>query len=229
VDENGLSIAALDKAFDAAQDELVAAWTGTDRNPGALSRLLMAGLAAGDASLKQGSAANPQRPVALKSIDLVMDWNLQNQEAISFIERYALNLIRRLDDTTKKEVQTTLADWLRQGATLDQLKTSLSKTIKDPQRAAMIAETESTRAYFEGAKERYNQAGVKKMEWRTVNVGLKRSIKQPGDVCSICGSLHNQIGDMDKGFYSAKLGTYVFPPAHPRCRCWVVAAEEDML
>lgn len=229
VGDEGLSVNALDKAFDQSQDDLIAAWTGTNKDPGPLARLILAGVAAGDASLKQGSAANPNRPVALKAVDLAINWDLANQEAIDFIQRYALNLIKRLDKTTRDEVQTTIAEWLIEGGTIEDLKQALSVVIQSPVRASMIAETESTRAYFEGARERYKQADIKKIEWRTVNVGLKRSVKQPGDVCDVCGPLHNKTGDLDQGVWSDKLQTYVFPPAHTRCRCWVVAADEDML
>jgi 2'-5' RNA ligase len=228
VTEEGLSVDALDKAFEDAQGDLIAAWTGTDTNPGPMSRLIMAGVAAGDASLKQGSAANPQRPVSLKAA-LTLNWNLANQEAISFIERYSLNLIKRLDRTTRDDVQKALVTWFQQGGTQADLIASINAAIDDPKRAALIGETESTRAYFEGAKERYRQADVQRIEWRTVNVGLKRSIKQPGDTCTICAPLHGKTGDLDKGVWSDKAQAYLNPPAHPRCRCWVVAADEEML
>lgn len=233
IDDSGLNDAALDTALTTAQQELVTAWTGTDAAPGPLSRLLLAGAAAGDASLRHHSAANPNRPMALKaaqkSIELGFNWNLANVEAIDFIQRYALNLITRLNDTTRREVREAITKWLETGGTQAELQQMIQQIVLSSVRARAISTTESTRAYSEGAQERYRQAGVKKVQWRTVNVGLKRVDKQRGDVCAICGELHDQMGEVGKGVYSKKLGRYVLPPAHVGCRCWTVAADEDML
>jgi len=228
LDENGLSIAALDKALAVDPSALITRWTGTEADPGVLSRLLMAGMAAGDASLKQGSAANPNRPVALKAT-LSINWTLQNQETVDFIRRYASDLIHMLDQTTAEQVRKVIAEWQMSDQPVEMLRQLLREVILDKSRVSSISETETTRAYFEGARERYKQAGVKKIEWRTVNVGLKRTIKQPGDVCDVCTPLHNKIGELGKGVWSDTLNAYVTPPAHSRCRCWVVAADEDML
>lgn len=228
VDENGLSTAALDKALDVEPNDLVHRWTGTDEKPGVLSRLLMAGIAAGDASLKQGSTANPNRPVALKAVDLAINWNLASAEAVSFIERYALNLIKRLNSTTRKEIQEIITQWLHEGGTQNQLRQMIQEVVLSEVRAAAISSTESTRAYAEGARERYKQADVKKIQWRTVNVGVKRLVKRPGDVCKICSELDGKIGTLEKGFWSAVLQAWVFPPCHVGDRCWFVPADEEM-
>ena len=233
VTDAGIDDTALEAAFEIDQDALVNAWTGTQDAPGALSQLLLAGMAAGDASLHHHSAANPNRPMALKaaqkSIELGFNWNLANQEAIDFIQKYAFNLIKRLNDTTKRDIQSALLDWLATGGTQSQLEERIRQVVKSPVRARAISSTESTRAFSEGAQERYKQAGVKKVQWRTVNVGLKRIDKQRGDVCAVCGELHDKIGELGKGVYSEKLGRYVFPPAHVGCRCWTVAADDEMM
>lgn len=233
VTDEGLSDADLDAAFDRSQDELIAAWTGTPDDPGVLSRLIMAGVAAGDASLRHHSAANPNRPMALKaaqkSAELGINWNLANTEAVEFIERYALNLIKRLDNTTRRELREVLAKWLKEGGTQAQLQQMIQEVILSEVRAQAISSTESTRAYSEGSRKRYKDAQVKKIEWRTVKVGVKRIVKRPGDVCKICSELDGKIGDIDKGVWSEVLQAYVFPPAHVGDRCWTVPADDEML
>lgn len=228
VTDNGVPLSALDAAFERSQDDLIDLWTGTDADPGPLSRLILAGVAAGDASLRQGSAANPLRPVALKAVSVGVDWSLTNEEAVAFVRRYAADLLRMLDRTTMERVKEVIAQWQDGDLPTSMLRQLLTEVILDPSRAASVSQTESTRAYFEGARERYRQADVKTIQWRTVNVGLKRIDKQPGDVCPLCTPLHDKTGPLDKGVWSDPLQSWVTPPLHPRCRCWVVAADEDM-
>lgn len=228
VTDDGVPLTALDTAFERSQDDLIDLWTGTDADPGPLSRLFLAGVAAGDASLRQGSAANPLRPVALKAVSVGVDWSLTNEEAVAFVRRYAADLLRMLDRTTMERVKEVIAQWQDGDLPASMLRQLLTEVILDPSRAASVSQTESTRAYFEGARERYRQADVKTIQWRTVNVGLKRIDKQPGDVCPLCTPLHDKTGPLDKGVWSDQLQSWVTPPLHRRCRCWVVAADEDM-
>lgn len=222
----------LQQQYEKHHDQLIKDWTGTKDKPGALSRILLAGLAAGDAGLKVGSAVNPNRPVALKAelipgtSQLLIDWNLENADAIAFIRQYALNLIKRLDKTTTDNVRKMIERWLIAGDSMDVLRDDLKSVLKDSARADAIAQTESTRAYFEGAKVQYKEAGIKTGRWKTVNVGLKGMHDHPGDVCPICAPLHSQEGDLDQGWWSEVLGQYVFPPAHVNCRCWVMPKAE---
>ena len=82
----------------------------------------------------------------------------------------------------------------------------------------MIASTEVTRAYAEGTQAAYREAGViERMQWRTARDEI---------VCPICGALHNVQAALGQPFVNPQNGREYFPPAHPRCRCWVVPVAE---
>jgi SPP1 gp7 family putative phage head morphogenesis protein len=203
-------------ALDAAHPEFIAALLGTDDEPGPLVKLIMAGMAAGQEAIAHGRAANPRRPVAAKALSVNIDWHLLATEARDFVRHYLFDLIRNVDDTTRKLVSDAVTKWLESGESLDTLSKEIDAIFRDPARAQVISSTEATRAYAAGSKMRYQQANVQKAIWNTVNDSV---------VCPICRLFKGTIGTLDGG-WSTKDGP-VFPPAHPGCRCWMKPVVEE--
>lgn len=198
---------AIQTALDAHHDAFTAAWLGTEDAPGPLVKLIQAGMAAGQAAIAHGSAANPQRAPKGKAIEV--DWNLLAHEARDFAQQYLFNLIRNIDDTTRNAVQSAIAKWIESGEGLDKLKETLNGVFNDETRAALIAQTESTRAYAEGSKERYRRADVSMVNWDTVHDDA---------VCPACQAL------LDSNPHELNS---VAPPQHPGCRCWLRPVVEE--
>jgi SPP1 gp7 family putative phage head morphogenesis protein len=72
-------------------------------------------------------------------------------------------------------------------------------------RADVAAITEVTRLYAEGNRAAWAASGVvKALQWKT---------SQDERVCPVCGPLADTELAMD---------AEDVPPAHPRCRCWIV-------
>lgn len=197
----------IQSALDSYHDAFRSAWLGTEAEPGPLVKLIQAGMAAGQQAIAHGSAANPNRPPRSKAVEV--DWDLLAHEARDFAQQYLFNLIRNIDDTTRKAVQDTVAKWIESGQPLDNLKDALKQVFSDEARAALIAQTESTRAYAEGSKERYRRADIKSVNWNTV---------KDNAVCPACQAL------LDSNPH--ELGT-VSPPQHPGCRCWLRPVVEE--
>jgi SPP1 gp7 family putative phage head morphogenesis protein len=147
-------------------------------------------------------------PVPTK-VGIAIDWTLVNQEAYDFSRTYGYDQIAGLDQTTIKQIQTIISEWVASGEPQDSLATNLQEILKDPEFAALIAQTESTRVYFEGARLKWLAAGVTKAIWKTGN---------DNEVCETCKALNNTIGSLDKGWLLD--GTYYNPPAHSDCRCY---------
>lgn len=205
----------VQRALESLHDELSAAWIGTLDAPGPMLALTLAGMGAGEAVLRRGSAGNPARPVskAADVADLAIDWTMLSQEALRFIQNYLPTLIRRVDDTTLEAVRAAIEAWIQTGGPQSDLEKALRGIFSDARRAALIAQTESTRAYAEGTLQRYRMADVKTVRYRTVS---------DGHVCSICGPHHNKTAGIDEGFKDFR-GRLSMPPLHPGCRCYVVA------
>jgi SPP1 gp7 family putative phage head morphogenesis protein len=204
-------------ALDAAHPEFMAALLGTDDEPGPLIKLVMAGMAAGQEAIAHGRAANPHRPVAAKaSVDMDIDWNLLSVEARSFAQHYLANLIQEVDRTTAQAISKAVADWIESGEPLDALISRIEAIFHDTARAASIAQTESTRAYAGGTRERYRQANIQTMIWNTVNDAV---------VCPRCRRLKGRTGTVDGGWLTED--GPVFPPAHSGCRCWMKPVVEE--
>ena len=142
----------------------------------------------------------------LASVPIGVDWGLINEAASNWARTYAYDLIKGINENTKKAVQTAISTFFERGQTMGELRDRLSR-IYSPVRAEMIAQTEVTRAAVQGelsiVRELAKQGIQMVTIWQTSNDEI---------VCPICGPRH----DKKKGD-----GWNDPPPAHPRCRCWV--------
>lgn len=147
---------------------------------------------------------------ALEGFGIGFNYELTNIKARDWANREAGKLISGIDRTTERAVKRAVAEWIENGEPLSRLKKDLESTF-GRSRAELIASTEVTRAYAEGNRIAYADSGVvEQIEWRAA---------ADERVCPICGPLHGKRGNLKTGFRGAKSG---FPPAHPRCRCWIV-------
>lgn len=106
-----------------------------------------------------------------------------------------------------------IADWIKKpGATIADLDRTLG-VLFSPERAHVIAVTETTRAFAQGQKLSYVGEGIKRWKWTTNRDDL---------VCPICGKINNRVVEIGEPFDTLEDGTQITePPAHPKCRCWV--------
>ena len=143
----------------------------------------------------------------LPTVPIGIDWALANQYAANWAREYSFELIRGINNTSRRAVQDAVASYFEQGLTRADLETRLA-SIFGPTRAEMIAVTETTRASVAGERawaEELRKQGVEMIEvWETHKDDL---------VCPICAPLDGK----PKGeAWTDATG----PPAHVRCRCW---------
>jgi HK97 family phage portal protein len=181
---------------------LLEKWVGTLSEPGPLFKVVLAGFAAGNRTLQTGHAANP---TAVKSI------SDGYADVFKFISNYSYNLIRNIDQTTVQDLRDTLTAAIGTGTALPELTEKVNVIFNDPARAKLIAETETIRAYNQGAFSRWQAAGVQQAQWKTVN---------DGHICPICSRLNNQIANISDGWTDPATGKIYLDIAHPRCRCF---------
>lgn len=143
----------------------------------------------------------------LERIGFSFDWTLANTRARDWANSYAAGLITNINDTTRDRVRQAITQWISNGDPLSALVRELQSTF-GRSRAELLASTEVTRAYAQANREAYRESKiVSKMRWFTAF---------DERVCPICGSMHGQEVGLDEQF---SIGG---PPAHPRCRCWIV-------
>ncbi len=145
-----------------------------------------------------------------KQVDgLTVDWELANSNAAEWARLYGAQLVNNITGTTLTRLQTEIAAFIENGENMGQLRARL-EPLFGPLRADLIASTEVTRAFAEGNLAAWRESGVTEgKEWRTSNDEL---------VCPICGPLADTVVGIDDEFP----GGFDGPPAHPRCRCWIV-------
>jgi HK97 family phage portal protein len=94
-----------------------------------------------------------------EAIGFGFDWTLANQAAAEWVNRYTFELVRGIQDTTQRRLQTAVSEWITNGDPLSALVRELESTF-GRQRARLIASTETTRAYTEGNVTAYMQSGI---------------------------------------------------------------------
>lgn len=146
----------------------------------------------------------------VKALDIGA-WELANNAAAQWAIRYGQSLVGALLMTTTQRIQNEIAEYIRNSETIGHLIRRIrGGQLYSPERAQTIAVTEVTRAFAEGNRAAWKASEViEKREWRTNNDEL---------VCPVCGPLAGRVVGLDEDFGDGISG----PPAHPRCRCWVV-------
>ena len=147
----------------------------------------------------------------LEQVGISFDYTMVLDEALEWARSYSYELITGIEATGREVVSRAVSRFIETGKPLEELASELASIYSGP-RAAMIASTETTRAFYEGQVASFRGSGViKKMEWRTA---------RDEKVCPSCGPLH--------GKRTAMGGTFdgITPPAHPRCRCWIAPVVE---
>lgn len=150
-----------------------------------------------------------------ESVGFGFDWTLANTTARDWAASYAPRLAGDINATTQRMVGQSVSRWIENGEPLQALIDDIAPVFGRG-RAELIASTEVTRAYAEGNRIAYRESGVvTEWEWRTA---------ADERVCPVCGPLQGKRRRLDGEPFDIGVDA---PPAHPRCRCWVVPVIEE--
>jgi len=145
-----------------------------------------------------------------------VDWTLYNQAASTWAREHTAEVLRTISDTTAKrysevadDIAEDIAKWIEAGDPMPKLVQALSEKMpKD--RAAMVASTETTRAFAKSNEEVWSEAGYWGRRWVTA---------QDERVCEICQGLDDQVAKHGESFKHKDTSAEYQQPAHVRCRC----------
>jgi SPP1 gp7 family putative phage head morphogenesis protein len=153
-----------------------------------------------------------------RGVDLLVNWDVFNQDAIDWMKKYGLNWLHGINETTQKATIRAIDDWVRSGEPLPNLSARLSQFF-GRERAERIAITEVTRIYSEGNLAAWKSTGfVSGKRWNTA---------MDDRVCPICRPLDGRIVRSDYYFPAIMAGGLWAPPAHVRCRCWITPVLDE--
>jgi SPP1 gp7 family putative phage head morphogenesis protein len=147
----------------------------------------------------------------MNTIGMAFDWTLAHTAAAQFARQYSYQLIQGMNATTQAQLQIAVDEWFKDQTSLGALRQQLAPTFGG-RRAQLIAQTETTRAAYQGSVAGYEQSGVvSEVEWVAVN---------DERVCKICGDEPDGLNGKRAPLGGSFQGGYM-PPAHPGCRCFV--------
>lgn len=141
-----------------------------------------------------------------------------NTRAVAYAQAHAADLVTQIDDSTRDEIRSIIADGLTDGLTYQQVSDKLEDMYSfSPERADLIARTESSIANNQGVLQgmREIKAGGSK---------IKKIWLPDADACDECVD-NGDAGaiDLDEDFPTGDDS----PPAHPNCRCDMGSEIED--
>lgn len=149
-----------------------------------------------------------------ESVTMGFDFGAANEYAAKWVEEYAFDLIKGIDETSLEVVRRAIGGFVDEvGYTIGDVIDLIEPYFGDV-RASMIAVTETTRAFANG--QRIAADEVKK-EFPDVQITKTWFTNNDDRVCDICGPLDGQEVPMDEPFSSGDME----PPAHVNCRCWI--------
>lgn len=160
--------------------------------------------------------------------DLAVDFLMDNQEVLHFIEDYTFKFAKGVTTTSVNDVRKVLDTAFSEGESLREMQTRLSGVFDgwDKYRTEMIARSETIRASNHGAEKGYEQAGVRIKEWLAAGDACDDCLELNGKTAAIGGNFLN-LGD-ELPATGAKVGyeDIQTPPLHPNCRCCLTAVVE---
>ena len=138
-------------------------------------------------------------------------WTVQSPEAQKWVTDHGLELAKGMNQTTVTRMRQILVNGQKLGLPRDKIRASIQRQFTDMStwRARLIAQTETIRAYAQGAQQVYKDAGVKDKQWLDGQAGAD----------AICQALDGEIVGIDDSFSDGS----DTPPAHPGCRCAIRA------
>jgi SPP1 gp7 family putative phage head morphogenesis protein len=110
---------------------------------------------------------------------------------------------KNFNKETVENLGTALSNAITLGLDAESAAVMIGKHVANPSRALTIAITEQNRAMSFSTIQRYQAAGLQKMEWAV------------SDPCDICAKNDGQVIQIGQTFASGDAQ----PPAHPHCRC----------
>jgi len=146
-----------------------------------------------------------------------LDYSLSNQQAAEWASKYAFDLVKGINDSTRDTVSQAIQRFVNiPGYTLKDVINSLPYS---DERALKIAVTEVTRAYSQG-----NLLAAQQLreEYPNVRVTKRWFTNNDDRVCPLCGPLDGKSVTIDKEFEKG----IDAPPRHINCRCWISTSTE---
>ncbi len=138
-------------------------------------------------------------------------WSAGNEAVQDFLRKHTLELAGGITKTTQNRIIKALRLSIDLGESTSEAADRINDVIDDPVRSAVIAHTESVRAFTEGRLEVAKQIGANRKQW-DATVGA----------CEICIPMDGEVVKLKETFKRAGDGiARLAPPAHPNCRCIV--------
>lgn len=175
----------------------------------------------------------------------LVNWDVINADVIRYLNGpYAQANVPGLNATTLKQIRPIIEDWIRSGEPLEVLEAKFRPIFGDA-RASNWAATEVTRLYANGNLLAWGSSGlVSGKKWQTARDSLVCALCGPlhNKVVDLSVQFTQTVQDLiNSPQLQAIVGTdqavlfqraqnllkwngasFMAPPRHPRCRCWLL-------
>lgn len=131
-----------------------------------------------------------------------------NENAVKWAKEHSAEMVTNISDTTKDALADLISKAMEEGWSNDELAEQIETNFKfSPERADMIARTETAAADVQGNRIAYEESGLVD-SWQWITAGDEK-------VSDECQANNGEIREFGEAFPSG--ATEV--PGHPLCRC----------
>lgn len=123
---------------------------------------------------------------------------------------HVATLVSGVTETSRDQIRRAIRDSLARGETTDLAMERIMRTINNPVRAEMIAQTESVNAYTMGTLAYAEESGAKSKIWEAL-----------AGACEVCAPMDGKKVKLGQLFKLNNGAEVDGPSSHPRCRCGI--------
>lgn len=162
---------------------------------------------------------------------------LSSEQAAKYIQQYNFNLVSGVTRTMRDQLQTQISSGIEAGATRNEIAEKLLENVDDMSRnrATVIAQTETARAYQHGALQQGIEMGIPAKKWRLsgnpcglCEAAARKSRSEPVPIGEPFLRAGETIMGTDGKLYTMKMDVMVASEAHPNCACGTTKVDEEV-
>ena len=157
-----------------------------------------------------------------------VDWEMVNDNVLQWVlgsgggfgDGYGDELMTLLIGSSERAIRREIGEWVNNGLPYSTLLDNLQRSVFSRQRSIVLAETEITRAFFEGNVRAWSASGViSQIRFNALNDEIS---------CNRCGPMNQQVVNIGQPFVHPDGTEYRSLGIHPRCRCFVTPVADSV-
>jgi len=149
-----------------------------------------------------------------------ISFDINRPSVQEFLKGYTFDFVKGIEGVSEDKLRAVIMEAQAEGWSVPTTRDAIAELWDgfDKDRSEMIARTETIRSSNAGAQEAWEQAGVELKQWYATIDGRQ---------CEECAALYEETKAEPIEIWETFAAGVSYPPAHPNCRCTILAYIEE--